>query len=129
MLPLICISIQDSLVARKLASSTRAFVLPVIPTIWVSLHKETAGSPKFPGYPHDYMLWPQTPVVSSVHRLLAYPELLPSACVQCVGFPSGFPKVIHQPPLARFRGSIHSLQPRSIRLRTPVTGFTLGLLF
>jgi hypothetical protein len=41
----------------------------VIPSIWVSLHKETAGSPKFSGYPYDCMPWPQTPVVSRVHRL------------------------------------------------------------
>ena len=27
-------------------------------------YKETIGSPKFPGYPCDYMPWSKTPVVS-----------------------------------------------------------------
>ena len=56
-------------VARKLATCARAFDLPVIPTTWVSLHMEAAGSPKFSGYPYDYMPWPQTLVVSRAHHL------------------------------------------------------------
>ncbi len=82
-------SIQDSLVARKLASSARAFDLPVIPTIWVSLHKETAG------YLPSSQVTPMTacpglsPRWCPVYIALAYPELLPSACVECVGFLNG----------------------------------------
>ena len=50
------------------------------------LHKETIGSPKFPGYPHGHMPWSQTPVVSCT-RAFAPSGLLPSAPLHAVGFP------------------------------------------
>jgi hypothetical protein len=48
-------SIKDSLAARKPATSAMAFDLPVALIFWVSLHKETVGSPEFPSYPYEYM--------------------------------------------------------------------------
>jgi len=53
---------------------------------FLTLHKETIGSPTFPGSPHEHMLWSQTPVVSCT-RALAPSGLLPSVPLHAVGFP------------------------------------------
>ena len=52
---------------------------------FLTLHKETVGSLKFPGYPHEYMPWSQTPVVSWT-LALSHPRLLPSGPLHAVGF-------------------------------------------
>ena len=53
---------------------------------FLTLHKETIGSPTFPGSPHEHMLWSQTPVVSCT-LALAPSGLLPSVPLHAVGFP------------------------------------------
>jgi hypothetical protein len=68
-------------------------------------HKETDGSPKFPGYPFELMPCSSTPVVSSA-LALAYSGLLPSATMTTSAFPLLPLAVIHCPQLYNFRGSI-----------------------
>jgi hypothetical protein len=53
---------------------------------FLTRHKETIGSPTFPGYPHEHMLWSQTPVVSCT-LALSPSGLLPSVPLHAVGFP------------------------------------------
>lgn len=94
-----------------------------------SLRRETYGPLKFPGCPHDCMPCSQTPVVS---RTLAItrPGLPPSDHSTSSAFPLGFPKVYpNDHDYTHFGAQSHSLQSRSIRLRTPVTGFALGSHF
>ncbi len=43
-----------------------------------SAYKETSGSPHFPSYPYEHMLWSQTPVVSCT-LAMSHTGLLPSA--------------------------------------------------
>jgi len=50
-------------------------------------HKETTGSPKFPGYPLELMPCSSTPVVSSA-LAFAHSGLLPSATMTTSAFPS-----------------------------------------
>jgi len=50
-------------------------------------HKETTGSPKFPGYPLELMPCSSTPVVSCP-LALTHPELLPSISMTTSAFPS-----------------------------------------
>ena len=52
---------------------------------FLTLHKETVGSLKFPGYPHEHMPWSKTPVVSRT-LALSHPRLLPSGPLHAVGF-------------------------------------------
>jgi len=82
------------------------------------LHKETFGSPKFPGYPCDYMPWSQTPVVSW-SLAIARSELLPSVICRTSAFTLGLTRAIQNHNVQDFGAQFHSLQSRSIRLRTP----------
>ena len=50
-----------------------------------NLYKETVGSPKFPGYPFEYMPWSQTPMVSCAFAI-AHTGLLPSATCRASAF-------------------------------------------
>ena len=61
------------------------------------LYKETSGSPKFPGYPCNYMPCSQTPVVSW-SLAVTQPELLPSVIHTTSAFTPGFPEAILRPP-------------------------------
>lgn len=93
------------------------------------LHKETYGSLKFPGCPHDCMPCSQTPVVS---RTLAITHTGPPPSGQSKpsAFPLGRPRVYpYDHDYTYFGAPSHSLQSRSIRLRTPVAGFALGFHF
>ncbi len=65
-------------IARSLSSTERC-PLTRIP------YKETVGSPKFPSYPHEYMPWSQTPVVSRI-LAIAHPGLLLSDTMHRVSF-------------------------------------------
>ena len=75
------------------------------------VYKEANGSPKFPGYPFEFMPCSQTPVVSSI-LALSYPGLLPSAPITASAFPPkiwrlSFAKLwFAGPRLYKFRGSI-----------------------
>ena len=51
------------------------------------LYKETTGSPKFPGYPLEFMPCSSTPVVSCT-LALSYPGLLPSTSMTALAFPA-----------------------------------------
>jgi hypothetical protein len=51
------------------------------------VHKETSGSPKFPGFPFKLMPRSSTPVVSYT-LALSYPGLLPSVKMTTSAFPS-----------------------------------------
>jgi hypothetical protein len=93
------------------------------------LHKETCGSLKFPDYPFDCMPCSQTPVVSPT-LAITHSGLTPSGHSTPSTFPFGFPKVYPDDHnYTHFGAQSHSLQPRSIRLRTPVAGFALGFLY
>ncbi len=69
---------------------------------------------------------PQTPVVTCI-LAITHTSLLPSDTLQRVGFHPPWRTYPYGPQLYIFRGSIQSLQPRSIQLRTPVTGSARGL--
>jgi len=84
---------------------------------------EIVGSPKFPGYPFEHMIWSQTPVVS--HELTIYAhETAAFRVMKPVGFPkrTKFAHYPYCPQLYIFRGSIQTLRPRFPQLRTPVAG-------
>ena len=111
---------------RDIPSNAGISLLPVllIPSL---LPKETSGSPKFPSYPLEHMPWSQTPVVTRL-LAIALSGLLPSDQSNSSAFtPSYLEAYPVRPQLYIFRGSIHSLHPRSIWLRTPVTGLALRL--
>jgi hypothetical protein len=87
-------------------------------------HQETSGSPKFPGYPIDYMPRSSTPVVS-LALALARSGLRPSASMTASAFPPIKPAVIltvHNYTI--FEALSHGLFSCSPRLQTSVTGFT-----
>jgi hypothetical protein len=93
----------------------------------VFLPKEALGPFKSPSYPHECMPWSQTPVVSQAHRHSAL-RTAAFRWMQSVGFPP----LIHREitlltTTNQFRGSIHSLHPRFIQLRTPTAGLAPGL--
>ena len=93
------------------------------------LHKETPGSPKFPSYPLEHMPWSQTPAVTR-SLAITLSGLLPSEQSTSSAFTSSHPEAYPlSPQLYIFRGSIHSLHPRSIWLRTPVSGLALRLRY
>jgi len=73
-------------IARSLSSTERC-PLTRIP------YKETVGSPKFPSYPHGYMPWSQTPVVSRI-LAIAHPGLLLSDTLNRVSFHLNLPRFI-----------------------------------
>jgi hypothetical protein len=86
--------------------------------------QETSGSPKFPGYPFDYMPRSSTPVVSST-LALACSGLLPSAPMTASAFPpekktGGYP-IVHD--YTNFEAQSRGLHSRSPWPRTAVTGF------
>jgi hypothetical protein len=86
-------------------------------------HKETSGSPKFPGYPVEYMPRSSTPVVSST-LALACSDLLPSASMTASAFPpknGGYP-IVHN--YTNFEAQSRGLHSRSPWPRTSVTGLT-----
>lgn len=87
---------------RRESSPQRSALLRLI------LHKETIGSPKFPGYPCDDMPWSQTPVVSWT-LALSHPGLLPSSSSTLSAFPLKTALRVMEPQLYIFRGSIQSL--------------------
>ncbi len=73
-------------------------------------HQETFGSPKFPGYPFEYMPRSSTPVVSLI-LAFSYPGLLPSVKMRTSAFPAlkktsgGYPWCfLTCPRLYKFRG-------------------------
>jgi len=73
------------------ASSQRRESLPQRSALLhLILHKETIGSPKFPGYPRECMPWSQTPVVSWT-LALAHPGLLPSSACLLSAFTLSLP--------------------------------------
>jgi len=113
-------SIKDSFVARELATNARTFDLPVVPIIWVSLHKETDGYPEFPGYPYDCMPWSKTPVVSRTHCHSAS-WTTAFHYIENVGFFPGFPTIIYRPHYKDF-----GAQYTAYSLASP--GFVLPLL-
>jgi hypothetical protein len=88
--------------------------------------KETGGSPKFPSYPYRDMPRSQTPVVSWA-LAMSRPGLLPSGQWKPSAFPSippeGYPTV-HNYTL--FGAPSRGLSPRSLQLRTPITGCARG---
>jgi hypothetical protein len=67
--------------------------------------QETNGSPKFPGYPFEYMPRSSTPVVSSA-LALAHSGLLPSTRMTVSAFSPKKRVIIQCPQLYKFRGSI-----------------------
>ncbi len=99
-------------------------------------HQETFGSPKFPGYPFEYMPRSSTPVVSLI-LAFSYPGLLPSVKMRTSAFPAlkktsgGYPWCfLTCPRLYKFRGSITrptSLFPSAsdFRYRTYLRGSLL----
>jgi hypothetical protein len=88
--------------------------------------KETIGSPKFPSHPCESMPRSQTPVVSWT-LALASPGLLPSG--HCT--PSAFPRHREDYPVDHdftyFGAPSRGLLPRSLQLRTPITGGARGV--
>ncbi len=62
------------------------------------------------------------------HIAIAHQGLLPSAgCIASAFLSRYIGRLSSRPRLNQFRGSIHSLHPRSIQLRTPITGLARGL--
>ena len=62
---------QGSPGRREFLPSAGSLSLSGRPSSSCILHKETLGSPKFPGSPHATMPWSETPVVSCTRRLRA----------------------------------------------------------
>jgi len=92
--------------------------------------KETTGSPKFPGYPFEFMPCSSTPVVSSA-LALAHSGLLPSASLTASAFPPqhnwrlssrNIVSPVHD--YTNFEAQSHGLFSCSPWLRTPVSGLT-----
>ena len=122
--PLVCVPSAGSL-ALGSCPPAPGLLVSRYPCSSGVLSKETAGSPKFPGFPCECMPRSSTPVVSSV-LALTHLGLLPSApltasALATVLAASSYP-VVHNYTYfgAQFRG----LHPCSPWLRTPVTGFT-----
>ena len=61
----------------------------------VLLPKETSGPPEFPSYPHEYMPWSKTPVVSCL-LTISLVGLLPSVPDDAVGFHFRLPGSLSQ---------------------------------
>jgi hypothetical protein len=89
--------------------------------------KETPGSPKFPSSPCGAMPRSQTPVESCV-LALTYPGLLPSARSTASALAAQL--ALHSYPMVHnythFGAPSRGLASRSLRLRTPLTGFARG---
>lgn len=79
---------SGSLTLRNPAPSPGLLGPPV--RLFRLFHKETSGSPRFPGYPFDSMPRSPTPVVSSI-LALAYSGRLPSVRMKTSAFPFGCP--------------------------------------
>jgi hypothetical protein len=91
--------------ARRVLSSARTRCFPAGGTPSTFVHKETIGSPKFPGYPLECMPRSSTPVVSCT-LALARPGLLPSVKMKTSAFTPKLLAVVQCPQLYKFRGSI-----------------------
>jgi len=89
-------------------------------------HKETNGSPKFPGYPLELMPCSRTPVVNPI-LALTHEALLPSVHSTTSAFPPNTLTVSHNE--THFEALSHGLFSRSPWLRTPVTGFARKVRF
>lgn len=94
------------------------------------LHRETYGSPKFPGYPFKHMPWSMTPVVSWI-LAFTHPGLLPSVKDKTSAFSSHEDySYIHKYTLfgAQYRACV--LDSFGLGLPLPVLppNFTTGLL-
>ena len=95
-IPCLFLRFVSSLQARQrsgtLALTPGLLGLPV--RLFRVVDKETTGSPKFPGYPLEYMPRSSTPMVSYT-LALTHPRLLPSVPMMTSVFPSyktdGFP--------------------------------------
>jgi hypothetical protein len=100
--------LQARLRSGTLALTPGLLGLPV--RLFRVVYKETNGSPKFPGFPFEYMPRSSTPVVSWT-LALAHPGLLPSVKIRTSAFPSYFLTVILAklrlagPQPYKFRGS------------------------
>jgi hypothetical protein len=117
----------DLLPGGKLPDSTRAYCSTGLPLLSGDSLKETSGSPKFPGYPFEYMPCSKTPVVSCV-LALTYSKLLPSAS-SMRRLLSDALDLSFRPQLYIFRGSIQSLHPCSAWFRTPLARLTRRLCY
>ena len=118
----------DLLPGGKRPGSTRAYCSTGLPLFsGCGSLKETSGSPKFPGYPFEYMPWSKTPVVSCV-LALTYSRLLPSTSSKRRLW-SDFLDLSFRPRLYIFRGSIQSLHPCSAWFRTPLARLTRRLCY
>ena len=103
--------------------------------IWVEaflippFYKETLGSLKFPSYPFECMPWSMTTVVS-IALVIACNGLMPSV----VTTTSAFSHALINRRLSKdhdnilFEAQYTACILDHVRLRTPVTGLTLGLL-
>jgi len=105
----------------------RAFGRPVPQS--GNMVKEIGGSPKFPSSPCACMPRSQTPVVSSA-LALTRPGLLPSGACKPSAFPSVPPErypAVHD--YTHFGAQSRGLHPRSLQLRTPITGLARGVCY
>ena len=100
-------------------------------------HKETTGSPKFPGYPLELMPCSSTPVVTSA-LAISHSGLLPSTSMTASAFPPIFRRLslaifFHLSTIIQISGLYHTacfLAPLGFRLPLPdlPARFTTALL-
>ena len=95
------------------------------------LYRETVGSLKFPNYPFEYMPWSKTTVVTT-SLVMACSGLLPSVLPITSAFTP--PRLSRRLSFNDHKNTLFEAQYTAYildhaRLRTPVTGFTLGLFF